>query len=273
MKGQDSLEQSPSVGVQMTGISKRFGHVQALQDVDLAIVPGEVIGLVGDNGAGKSTLMKILAGAIAYDEGMITVDGQQRVFSSPNEAHEAGIEMLYQDLALFEDLSVLANIFIGREITNSAGFLRFSALRERASQIVDAFSVRHIDVNSPVGNLSGGQRQVSALARTVGFGSRYVILDEPTSALSPNAAKEVLDVVRNLTEKDIGVIMVSHNLNHVISVCDRVAVLHLGKMAGIKTIKNTTQEEIVALIVKGEEGLDETPEAPLQAKHEIQQTS
>ena len=252
VKEQDDLEQGVSVGVQMTGISKRFGHVQALLDVDLSIIPGEIIGLVGDNGAGKSTLMKVLAGAIRGDQGTMTIDGQQHIFSNPNEARAAGIEMLYQDLALFDDLSVIANIFIGREMTNFAGFLRFSALRKRASEIVDAFSVRHIDVASPVGNLSGGQRQVTALARTVDFGSRYVILDEPTSALSPNAAQEVLDVVRNLAQKGIGVIMVSHNLNHVISICDRVAVLHLGKMAGVKTVKDTTQEEIVALIVKGE---------------------
>ena len=252
VKERSGPKQDATKGVQMAGMSKRFGQVQALQDVDLSVVPGEVVGLVGDNGAGKSTLMKILAGAIKCDEGTITIDGQEHVFSNPNEAHAAGIEMLYQDLALFDDLSVIANIFVGREVTNFAGFLRFSALRNRASEIVDAFSVRHIDVNSPVGNLSGGQRQVSALARTVGFGSRYVVLDEPTSALSPSAAQEVLDVVRGLAEKGIGVIMVSHNLNHVISVCDRVAVLHLGKMAGIKTVKDTTQEEIVALIVKGE---------------------
>lgn len=252
VKERNDLKQDATKGVQMAGISKRFGQVQALLDVDLSVVTGEVVGLVGDNGAGKSTLMKILAGAIKCDEGTITIDGEEHVFSNPNEAHAAGIEMLYQDLALFDDLSVIANIFVAREVTGFAGFLRFSALRKRASEIVDAFSVRQIDVNSPVGNLSGGQRQVSALARTVGFGSRYVILDEPTSALSPSAAKEVLDVVRGLAEKGIGVFMVSHNLNHVISVCDRVAVLHLGRMAGIKTVEDTTQEEIVALIVKGE---------------------
>jgi ABC-type sugar transport system ATPase subunit len=252
VKERNGLKQGATKGVQMAGISKRFGQVQALLDVDLSVIPGEVVGLVGDNGAGKSTLMKILAGAIKCDEGTITIDGQEHVFSNPNEAHAAGIEMLYQDLALFDDLSVIANIFVAREVTNFAGFLRFSALRKRASEIVDAFSVRQIDVNSPVGNLSGGQRQVSAIARTVGFGSRYVILDEPTSALSPSAAQEVLDVVRGLAEKGIGVIMVSHNLNHVISVCDRVAVLHLGRMAGIKMVKETTQEEIVSLIVKGE---------------------
>lgn len=252
VKNQQGRKLDALKGVQMAGISKRFGKVQALLNVDLAVVPGEVVGLVGDNGAGKSTLMKILAGAIGCDMGTITVDGQSHVFSNPHEAHAAGIEMLYQDLALFDDLSVAANIFIARELTNFAGFLRFSAIKDRASQIVDTFSVRRIEVDSTVGSLSGGQRQVSALARTVGFGSRYVILDEPTSALSPSAAQEVLDVVRALAEKGIGIIMVSHNLNHVISVCDRVAVLHLGKMAGIKTVRDTTQEEIVALIVKGE---------------------
>ena len=251
VKNQQDRKPGAPLGVQMVGVNKRFGKVQALLNVDLSVAPGEVVGLVGDNGAGKSTLMKILAGAIKYDQGKITIDGQSHVFANPHEAHAAGIEMLYQDLALFDDLSVAANIFIAREVTNFAGFLRFSEIKKRASQIVDAFSVRQIDVDSTVGNLSGGQRQVSALARTVGFGSRYVILDEPTSALSPSAAQEVLDVVRALAEKGIGIIMVSHNLNHVISVCDRVAVLHLGKMAGIKTVKDTTQEEIVALIVKG----------------------
>jgi ABC-type sugar transport system ATPase subunit len=251
VKERNQVEQGSTKGVQMVGINKRFGQVQALSEADLSVVPGEVVGLVGDNGAGKSTLMKILAGAINFDEGTITVDGQEKSFSNPNEAHDAGIEMLYQDLALFDDLSVVANIFIGREITNVAGFLKFSALRKRATEIVDAFSVRHIEVTSPVGNLSGGQRQVSALARTVGFGSRYVILDEPTSALSPSAAEEVLEVVRGLADKGIGVIMVSHNLNHVLSVCDRVAVLHLGTIAGIRVVKDTTQEEIVSLIVKG----------------------
>ena len=248
---QPGLNIVPPKGVQLSGIHKSFGHVQALIDVDLSIDPGEVVGLVGDNGAGKSTLMKILAGAIKCDEGTITIDGQEHILANPDDAHAAGIEMLYQDLSLFDDLSVTANIFLGREITNFAGFLKFSDLRKQASEIVDAFSVRHIDVNDPVGNLSGGQRQVCALARTVGFGSHYIVLDEPTSALSPSAAKEVLDVVKRLARKNIGVIMVSHNLNHVISVCDRVVVLHLGKIAGTKKVKDTTQEEIIGMIVNG----------------------
>lgn len=235
----------------MEGISKRYGQVQALLDVNMSVMPGEVMGIAGDNGAGKSTLMKVLAGAITSDEGTISIDGKHHTFSNPNEAHMAGIEMLYQDLAVFEDMSVMANIFVGREITNVAGFMQFSAIKEKATEIVSAFSVRQIDVANPLGSLSGGQRQVSALARTIGFGSKYVILDEPTSALSPSAADEVLDVVRDLAGRGIGVIMISHNLNHIMAVCDRVAVLHLGTVAGVREIKGTTQEEIVSLIVKG----------------------
>ncbi len=238
-------------GVVMRGISKRYGQVQALSDVNLSLTPGRIMGIAGDNGAGKSTLMKVLAGAIANDEGTITIDGTAHRFSSPNEAHAAGIEMLYQDLALFEDMSVMANIFVGREITNRAGFMSFAAIKQRATDIVSNFSVRQINVDDPVGNLSGGQRQVTALARTVGFGSRYVILDEPTSALSPSAADEVLDVVRNLAGRGIGVFMISHNLNHIMAVCDDVAVLHLGTVAGVRHIADTTREEIVSLIVKG----------------------
>jgi len=249
----DHMQSAPGApsGIVMTDISKRYGQVQALSDVNLSLMPGKIMGIAGDNGAGKSTLMKVLAGAITNDEGTITIDGTPCKFSSPNEAHAAGIEMLYQDLALFEDMSVMANIFVGREITNKLGFMRFNAIKKRATDIVSTFSVRQIDVDDPVGNLSGGQRQVTALARTVGFGSRYVILDEPTSALSPSAADEVLDVVRDLAARGIGVFMISHNLNHIMAVCDDVAVLHLGTVAGIRHIADTNQEEIVSLIVKG----------------------
>jgi len=248
---QDRIDDVTHAGIEMAGISKRYGQVQALINVNMSVKPGEVMGIAGDNGAGKSTLMKVLAGAISSDEGSISIDGEHHAFSSPNDAHLAGIEMLYQDLALFEDMSVMANIFVGREITNAAGFMKFSAIKERASEIVSTFSVRQIDVANPLGSLSGGQRQVSALARTIGFGSKYVILDEPTSALSPSAADEVLDVVRNLAAKGIGVIMISHNLNHIMAVCDRLAVLHLGTVAGVRKITETNQEEIVSLIVKG----------------------
>ncbi len=239
------------MAVVLEGISKAYGHVQAIEGVDFSVEHGEVVGLLGDNGAGKSTLMKILAGSVRPDAGRITVDGTAQSFGSPVEAREAGIEMLFQDLALFDDMPVVMNVFMGREVTNRLGFLRYGEMRRRARQIVGGFSIRPFSVDSPVGELSGGQRQVSAIARTIGFGSRYVILDEPTSALSPTAREEVLAIVRNLAEAGIGVVMVSHDLAHVRRVCDRVAILHLGKLAGVREIATTSHEEIVSLIVQG----------------------
>lgn len=239
------------MGISLQNISKSYGAVKAIEGIDLEVERGEVVGLLGDNGAGKSTLMKILAGAVRPDAGAIRVDGIEHVFRSSSDARAAGIEMLYQDLALFDDMPVIMNIFLGREVTNRLGFLRYGAMRRRAREIVESFSIRPFDVRSPVGQLSGGQRQVSAIARTMAFGSRYIILDEPTSALSPSARDEVLGIVRDLAGKGIGVIMVSHDLGHVRQVCDRVAILHLGRLAGIRDMATTTQDEIVSLIVQG----------------------
>ncbi len=244
------------MGIELRDISKRFGKVQALSRVSLSWERGEVVGLVGDNGAGKSTLMKILAGALRPDEGEIVVDGEVRTFGSPVDARNLGIEMLYQDLALFEDPSVVANVFLGREVTTQFGFLSYGAMRGRTREIVGGFPVRSIDVDASVGSLSGGQRQITALARTIGFGGRYIILDEPTSALSPGAAKEVLGTVRGLAAKHIGVIMVTHNLAHCMDVSHRVAVLHLGRLAGIREVAQTSTEEIISLIMRGEPSLE-----------------
>ncbi|NNU79884.1 sugar ABC transporter ATP-binding protein [Halovulum dunhuangense] len=239
------------MSVVLKNITKSYGSVKAIENIDLEIHPGEVIGLLGDNGAGKSTLMKVLAGAVRPNEGTIEVDGVDYVFEGSSDARAAGIEMLYQDLALFDDLPVVMNVFIGREITNRFGFLRYGEMRRRAMDIVNGFSVRKFDVRNPVGNLSGGQRQVSAITRTMAFGSRYIILDEPTSALSPSARDEVLAIVRDLASRGIGVVMVSHDLGHVRQVCDRVAILHLGTMAGVRDMATTSQDEIISLIVDG----------------------
>lgn len=239
------------MSVVLSGIAKSYGAVKAIEDIDMTVEAGEVVGVLGDNGAGKSTLMKILAGATAPDAGTIMVDGETYNFANSSAARDAGIAMLYQDLALCDDMSVVHNIFLGREITNRFGFLRYGAMRKRAQEIVNSFSVRPFDVRTPSGHLSGGQRQVSALARTTAFGSRYIILDEPTSALSPSARDEVLAIVRDLADQGIGIIMVSHDLGHVRKVCDRVAILHLGRMAGIRNMAETSQDEIISLIVQG----------------------
>lgn len=239
------------MSVVLRGISKSYGAVKAIEGIDLDVHPGEVVGLLGDNGAGKSTLMKVLAGATRPDTGTIEVDGVQHDFHNSLQARDAGVAMLYQDLALFDDMPVVHNIFMGREETNRFGFMKWGAMRRRAQEIVNGFSVRPFDVRNPSGELSGGQRQVAALARTIAFGSRYIILDEPTSALSPSARDEVLVIVRELAEQGIGLVMVSHDISQVQKVCDRVAILHLGSMAGTREVAKTTQHEIINLIVQG----------------------
>jgi ABC-type sugar transport system ATPase subunit len=239
------------MSVVLRNISKSYGPVKAIEGIDLEVQAGEIVGLLGDNGAGKSTLMKVLAGATRPDSGTIEVDGTKHSFHNSLQARDAGVAMLYQDLALFDDMPVVHNIFMGREETNRLGFMKWGAMRRRAQEIVNGFSVRPFDVRSPTGQLSGGQRQVAALARTIAFGSRYIILDEPTSALSPSARDEVLVVVRELAAQGIGLVMVSHDLAQVQRVCDRVAILHLGTMAGTREMANTNQTEIINLIVRG----------------------
>jgi ABC-type sugar transport system ATPase subunit len=249
--------------VELTEISKSFGSVQALTGATLDVSSGEVVALVGDNGAGKSTLMKILAGALRPDGGVIRIDGRETAFASPAHARALGIEMLYQDLALFDELNVTANVYLGREVVWApwffGGFLNFGDMRRKTKEIVDRFSIRQIGINAEVGKLSGGQRQVTALARTVGFGSQIAILDEPTSALSPSAADEILEVVKNLAQQGIGVVMISHNLAHVMEAAQRIVVLRLGEVVGDLDAKACTSAEVVGLMVGGHAGAAGAP--------------
>lgn len=235
--------------IEMRGISKKYGAVEALKDVDFTATPGEVMAIFGDNGAGKSTLIKILSGAVEPTDGTCTVDGLQKNFKSPIDAHEAGIGTLYQDLAVFDGLDVTMNFFIGREETVFGGFMNFGKMQRQTRELVRRFSVRDIDIHSQLLNLSGGQRQIVAITRTTGFGSDYVILDEPTSALSPSAAQEVLDVVRSLADSGIGVIIITHNVAQGLKVADKVTVLRLGRVVGVVDAKSTSEEELVSMIV------------------------
>lgn len=240
--------------IEARDVVKHFGAVVALAGVNVSLGQGEVIGLVGDNGAGKSTLIKIFSGALRSTAGEILVDGQQVEMSSPRDAQAAGIETVYQDLSLFDDLSVAANMFAGREVRTSLGLLDHRHMNEFTSEIVSKLSVDLPNPQVSVRHLSGGQRQAVAVARSVAFGSRVVILDEPTSALSASASEMVLDVVRDLRNHGISVIFIAHNMEHVLAVCDRIYVLRQGKVADVLDGSNTSALEIVTVMLGGTRG-------------------
>lgn len=232
-------------------VSKHFGAVVALTGVNFHVNAGEVVGLVGDNGAGKSTLTKILSGSYPPDGGEILVDGQPVHFGGPRAAQGVGIEMVYQDLALFDELSITANIFAGREKAGLGGILQEKEMRSFTQDLIARLGVNLPGLSTVVRNLSGGQRQAVAVARSIGFGSKVVIFDEPTSALSKTAAEHVLKLVRDLRGQNIGSVFIGHNLEHVIDVCDRVVVLRQGTVVGEVTKADMTISRLVSLMVGG----------------------
>jgi D-xylose transport system ATP-binding protein len=231
----------------LRGVSKRFGAVQALTDVDLEIRPGEVTALVGDNGAGKSTLIKTIAGVHTIDSGTISWKGEAVRINRPHDAQELGIATVYQDLALCDNLDVVANLFLGREIRRGS-VLDDVAMEKRARDLLDSLSIRIPSVRIPVASLSGGQRQVVAIARALVGDPQVVILDEPTAALGVEQTAQVLDLVERLREQGLGVILISHNMADVLAVADRVAVLRLGRNNGVFDTDDTTGEQIIAAI-------------------------
>ncbi|MBW4041926.1 MAG: sugar ABC transporter ATP-binding protein [Acidobacteria bacterium] len=230
----------------LRGISKRFGAVQALSGIDLDVYPGEVVALVGDNGAGKSTFVKILAGVYTPDEGEITFDGQRVVIPSPAAAQQLGISSVFQDLALADNLDVVANLFLGREVSH--GVLDEEEMERRAWELLRQLSARIPSVRIPIASLSGGQRQTVAIARSLIGDPKVVILDEPTAALGVAQTAEVLNLVERLRERGLGVILISHNLADVQAVADRVAVLRLGRNNGTFRMKDVSYEQIIAAI-------------------------
>ncbi|MFF3629416.1 ATP-binding cassette domain-containing protein [Streptomyces sp. NPDC002164] len=231
----------------LRGISKRFGAVQALTDVDLEIRSGEVVALVGDNGAGKSTLVKTVSGVHPIDEGVIEREGAPVRVNRPNDAQALGVATVYQDLALCDNLDVVANLFLGREL-RKASVLDEIAMEKRARELLDTLSIRIPSVRTPVAALSGGQRQVVAIARALIGDPKIVILDEPTAALGVEQTAQVLDLVERLRERGHGVLLISHNMADVRAVADRVAVLRLGRNNGFFDVADTTHEEIIAAI-------------------------
>jgi len=239
--------------VKLVGISKSFGPVKALQDVDFHADHGEIVGLVGDNGAGKSTLIKILSGVHPADKGETYFEGKKVVLSSPIDARNLGIETIYQDLALVEDLPIYRNIFLARELTNRhLGFLRLLDDKKMQAEAVKTLGTLHIDcgtVEQTVRHLSGGQRQCVSLARSIYYNARLLAMDEPTAALGVAESTEVLNLIKHLKEQGRSVIVVTHNLNHIFSVCDRISVLRKGKMVGSRYTKDTTINEITDMIL------------------------
>ncbi|RNL85020.1 ATP-binding cassette domain-containing protein [Halostreptopolyspora alba] len=233
--------------MELSGISKRFGAVQALNEVDLQVASGEVVALLGDNGAGKSTLVKAIAGVSPADSGTVTWDGRPVTISKPGDAQRLGIATIYQDLALCDNLDIVANLFLGAERT-VLGTLDELEMERRARALLDSLSVQLPSLRVPVASLSGGQRQIVAIARSLLGDPRVVMLDEPTAALGVAQTAQVLDLIERLRDQGLGVLLISHNMADVRAVADRAAVLRLGRNAGDFPVQETSYEEIVAAI-------------------------
>ena len=241
----------PAPVLALRGICKRFGSVQALTGVDLDVHAGEVLALVGDNGAGKSTLVKVIAGVGPPDEGTIHWQGRAVTISRPAEASALGVATVYQDLALCDNLDIASNLFLGRELS-VRGVLDGVEMERRARDLLATLSVRLPNVRAVVASLSGGQRQAVAIARSLLGEPRVVLLDEPTAALGVEQTAQVLELIERLRERGLGVVLISHNLEDVLAVADRIAVLRLGRNAGTFAAAEVTHEELVAAIIAGD---------------------
>ncbi len=240
------------------GFSKAFGAVQALYRVDFEVRRGEVMALVGDNGAGKTTLIKSIAGIYPFDEGELVFEGQPMTIHGPREAAQLGIEVVYQDLALADNLDVVGNMFLGRERVRNGFVLDESSMERSSRETLNSLSVTTLrSVRQRVAGLSGGQRQAVAVAKSVMWDSKLVILDEPTAALGVAQTRQVLDLVRRLAERQLGVVLVSHNLHDVFEAADRITVLRLGQRVAVLDRAKTTQQEVVHAITAGT--LDHVP--------------
>jgi len=241
--------------LELRGIDKSFGPVQALIGVDLTARAGEVTALVGDNGAGKTTLIKCIGGTYQSDHGEVLFEGHQTHIRGPRDAAALGIEIVYQDLALCDNLDIVENMFLGRERLSGVGTLDENTMERLANETLAGLSVRTVrSVRQKVASLSGGQRQTVAIAKSVLWQSKVVILDEPTAALGVAQTEQVLQLVRRLAEQGVAVILISHNMNDVLKVADQIAVLYLGRMAAQVRRADVSQTQVVELITAGRSG-------------------
>lgn len=247
--------------LEIRGLAKSFGPVAALRDASLSVWRGEVVGLLGDNGAGKSTLVKCVTGRLRPDSGTVSVNGHVVRFRSPRAARQMGIEVVHQNLALVDSLDVSANLFLGREILagprwlEPLGLLRKREMRQQTGRVLETMGVRLRSRNADVQELSGGQRQGIAVGRAVAWGQQVVLMDEPAAALGVQQSRHVLDQVRRLSAEGVAVVFISHNMQHVMEVCERVVVLRHGTTAGTALIRDVTAEDLVGFIT-GAQGMD-----------------
>jgi D-xylose transport system ATP-binding protein len=245
----DGAEDQPIL--ELRGINKSFGPVDVLKGVDLSVTPGRVTALVGDNGAGKSTLVKCISGTYTIDSGTYLFEGRPATVHSPRDASALGIEIVYQDLALCDNLDIVQNMFLGRERLSRI-VLDESSMEQAANETLKSLSVRTVSsVRQRVASLSGGQRQTVAIAKAVLWNSKVVVLDEPTAALGVAQTAQVLSLVRRLADRGLGVVLISHNMTDVLEVADDIAVLYLGQMAAQVQRTDVNQQQLVELITTG----------------------
>ena len=233
-------------------ISKYFGTITALENVNLTVSPGECLGVVGDNGAGKSTLMKVLSGLYKPSAGSLFFNGSKEILESPRDSQNLGLEMVYQDLALAGNLPIGENIFLGREPTKNLGFLKlldFKKIKELAEAHLDKLQIHVKSADQKVEELSGGQRQAIAIARATAFNSKIVIMDEPTAALAIKEVSKVLDLINNLKKMGVSVIIISHRMDDIFAVCDRVMALFQGTNFAESQLSKTTRDEVIGWIM------------------------
>jgi D-xylose transport system ATP-binding protein len=250
----EANEGDPVPLLQCRGVSKSFGAVQAIYKVDFEVRPGEVMALVGDNGAGKSTLIKGVVGIYPFNEGEVWFEGQQVHIHSPRQAADLGIEVVYHDLALADNLDVVGNMFLGRERIRSGVMLDELSMEQTAQEVLESLKVTTLrSVRQTVAGLSGGQRQAVAVAKAIMWGnSKLIILDEPTAALGVAQTRQVLDLIGRLADQGYGVVIISHNLHDIFEVSDRITVLRLGQQVAVFNRRETTQQDVVHAITAGE---------------------
>jgi len=237
--------------VEMTGISKSFGALRAVDEMSCDLHEGEVVALLGHNGAGKTTLIKVLAGVYAPDGGEMKLRGRPVRFSSPRDARAAGIETIYQHLALADNIDAAGNLFLGRELRTRWGTLDTHRMAHEAGKIVRRINPNFTQTHLPVRALSGGQRQTVAIARALYFNAKILIMDEPTAALGPAETRMVKDLIRGLKREGIGIFIISHEMRDVFDVCDRLAVMKNGKLVGIQRVTDVTEEDVLGMIIAG----------------------